>query len=175
MQQMPSDFPMQPDVWDAIPEEGQTAIVLLWSRVKDLDRELARWRSTKAASEQRATRRLLVVDDSNLLRTAVARMARAHGHEVFEAHNGLQAVTLARKNLPDLIIMDVHMPVLSGVDALAEMRKDPRLRETDVVMLTSIQDPETVFAALQGDVKGYTVKSTIDEVKKRLQEFLDLG
>ena len=67
--------------------------------------------------------KVLIADDENLVRMSLVRALRARGHEVFEAADGNQALVLWKKDKPDLVVLDVLMPGLSGFQVLAEIRK----------------------------------------------------
>lgn len=82
--------------------------------------------------------KLLVADDLRLNRRLIIEMLRGMDITVIEAENGKAAVELARSQLPDLILMDITMPVMDGYAAIRELRKDPQTREIPVVAITSM-------------------------------------
>ena len=84
--------------------------------------------------------RVLVVEDSTGLRRLVSGFARKQGHEVFEAHNGEEALRWMADEVPDLLITDHHMPEMTGMELLERMRADPRLRDVRSVMLSRESD-----------------------------------
>jgi CheY-like chemotaxis protein len=91
---------------------------------------------------------LLVCDDEDVLRSLIR--ATLAGYTVIEARDGDEALAHARQLRPDLILLDMMMPGRSGLDVLAELRRDPNLAATPVVMLTArtqIADREAVEAA----------------------------
>jgi DNA-binding NarL/FixJ family response regulator len=75
-----------------------------------------------------------------------------------EAENGRQAVELARRTRPDVILMDIRMPVLDGIGALKEITADPKLTGLRVIMLTTFELDEYVFEALQAGAAGFLIK-----------------
>jgi DNA-binding NarL/FixJ family response regulator len=77
---------------------------------------------------------------------------------VAEAANGGVAVALAREHAPDVVLMDINMPEVDGVTATRLIAGDPRLGATRVVVLTTFDDDETVFAALRAGASGFLVK-----------------
>ncbi|MBB5800427.1 DNA-binding NarL/FixJ family response regulator [Saccharothrix ecbatanensis] len=111
------------------------------------------------------TIRVLVADDQALIRAGlVALFTAAPGFEVVgEAADGEQAVTLTAENAPDVILMDIRMPVLDGIGAtrriMAQHRDDP----PRVVMLTTFDLPEYVYTALGEGASGFLVKDTPPE------------
>ncbi len=77
---------------------------------------------------------------------------------VGEARNGAEAVTLARDEAPDVVLMDIRMPELDGLEATRLITSDPRLRRTRVVVLTTFDLDEYVFGALQAGASGFLLK-----------------
>ncbi len=82
-------------------------------------------------------RRILVVDDNPVSRELVREVLQAPGREIVEAAHGREALEQARAAPPDLVLLDIQMPVLDGYAVLAEMRRDPRLASTPIVALTA--------------------------------------
>jgi len=101
--------------------------------------------------------RVLLADDHTILREGVRRGFESAGHEVVaEASNGEEAVELARKHLPDIVIMDLSMPVMDGVTATYHIRKE--LTSTKVVVLTMHDDVSLTRRALDAGAAGYLSK-----------------
>jgi AmiR/NasT family two-component response regulator len=100
--------------------------------------------------------RILVAEDEALIRLDLAEMLVEAGYEVVgQASNGEQAVTLSRDLKPDLVLMDVKMPVLDGISAAEQIGKE---RIAPVVMLTSFSQKELVERARDAGVMAYIVK-----------------
>lgn len=107
-------------------------------------------------SKPTAQTRILVAEDEALIRLDLVEMLGEQGYEVVgQASNGQQAVELARELVPDLVIMDVKMPVLDGLSA-AEQIHDTRL--CPVIMLTAFSQTELVERARDAGVMAYVVK-----------------
>ncbi len=104
--------------------------------------------------------RLLVADDQPLVRMGLRVLAEdaADIELVGEAGTGREAVTLARRQRPDVVLMDIRMPELDGLAALREIVADPALAATRVIMLTTFELDEYVFDALAGGASGFLVK-----------------
>jgi DNA-binding NarL/FixJ family response regulator len=77
-----------------------------------------------------------------------------------EAENGRQAVELVRAHHPDVVLMDIRMPILDGIGALREIGRDDRLAAVRVVMLTTFELDEYVFDALQAGAAGFLIKDS---------------
>ena len=112
---------------------------------------------------------LLLADDHTMVRQSMRRSMEAEGFRIVgEAGDGEQAVRLARELAPDVVLMDVSMPVLDGVEA-ARLIKERR-PETQVVMLTMHADADVVRRALKAGAVGYLTKDcSIDEVAQAVR------
>lgn len=104
--------------------------------------------------------RVLVVDDQMLIRRAVADiLAPLAGIEVVgEASNGAEALAQAATLSPDVVVMDIRMPELDGIQASAAIRADPALRGVRVLILTTFEEDEYVVAALRAGASGFIGK-----------------
>jgi DNA-binding NarL/FixJ family response regulator len=101
---------------------------------------------------------LLIVDDHILFREGLRNII-GHWNDfevVGEARNGQEAVELARELLPDIVLMDISMPVLDGLQATRQITGE--LPSVQVVMLTMSDDEENLFAAIQSGARGYVLK-----------------
>ncbi|MBF6190349.1 MULTISPECIES: response regulator [Nocardia] len=106
--------------------------------------------------------RVLVADDQALVRGGfVALLDAQDGIDVVgEADNGEQAVRMTRGLRPDVVLMDIRMPVLDGLAATRMIAEDPSLTEVRVVVLTTFELDEYVFEALRSGAAGFLVKHT---------------
>jgi len=117
---------------------------------------------------------VLAVDDTKLMRHLVSRIFIRGGHRVVEAENGKLGLEKAIKEHPDLIVMDVNMPVLNGIQALKILRQNSQLNHIPVIMLTSEQDIATVSEILTLGITDYIVKDNVAEIENRLENYLNL-
>lgn len=105
--------------------------------------------------------RLVIADDEPLVRQGL-RLVLEHdpGLEVVaEARDGQEAVAQAREHHPDVLLLDVRMPRLDGLDAARQVRSDPTLADTRVVMLTTFADDALLVRAVRAGAGGYLLKS----------------
>jgi DNA-binding NarL/FixJ family response regulator len=106
--------------------------------------------------------RVLLADDQALVRAGFRALldAQADIEVVGEAGDGEQAVLLTRRERPDIVLMDIRMPVLDGLAAARQIIGDSRLADTKVIILTTFELDEYVFEALRGGASGFLVKDT---------------
>ena len=109
--------------------------------------------------------RVLLADDQVLVRAGFRMLLESAGDiaVIGEAANGGVAVALAREHAPDVVLMDINMPEVDGVTATRLIAGDAKLRATRVVVLTTFDDEETVFAALRAGASGFLVKDVEPE------------
>lgn len=88
------------------------------------------------------TKKVLVVDDDESVRLFVAGIMEAEGWEAIEALNGQQALDKAESESPDLIVLDVNMPVMDGFTAFKLLRESPFTDKIPIIMLTAINEEE---------------------------------
>ena len=92
-----------------------------------------------------ANKTVLVVDDEPNIREYLRQELEGEGYSVEEAENGLQGVSVAKKIIPDLIILDVMMPMMNGFDAAAVLKNDPKTMKIPIVILSIVEDLERGF------------------------------
>jgi len=111
---------------------------------------------------------VLIVDDHPLTRDALARLLAQHGFEVVgQAAGAEEALALARELVPRLILLDLAMPGISGLDALPLLRD--AAPEAEVVVMTASEDDESLLGAIRAGASGYLLKS---EPPERIVDFL---
>src|SRR5436305_848230 len=100
---------------------------------------------------------LVVDDDANIARLVTSQLER-HGFQVTVAHNGLQALEHTRQEHPSLIVLDVEMPVMDGLECLRKLRKNPETAAIPVIMLTGNDTPADVVAGWETGANLYLSK-----------------
>jgi DNA-binding NarL/FixJ family response regulator len=106
-----------------------------------------------------------LVDDQPLIRTGLRTMlGQDPGIEIVgEADDGEKAVALARRHRPDVVLMDIRMPVLDGIEATRRITRDPDLSTVRVVVLTTFDVDEYVYAAIRAGASGFLLKDARPE------------
>lgn len=102
---------------------------------------------------------VMVVDDIPVVRETVAKLLRHEGFETICAANGREALDAARRSPPALVLLDVMMPEMNGMQFLEQLRGDPKIQNTPVIMMTANSDDEWQRRALQLGVSEYLVKA----------------
>lgn len=101
---------------------------------------------------------VLVVDDSRMIRTLVAASLNSEGYEVIEAGDGIEALAMIEKHQVSLVVCDVNMPNMNGLDFLEILRAHPTQSAVSVLMLTTERQPELMKRARDLGAKGWIVK-----------------
>jgi two-component system sensor histidine kinase/response regulator len=107
--------------------------------------------------------RILVVDDQPANLRAVSALLTRHGCEVLTAGNGEEALALAEKQVPDLLLLDMMMPGMDGFELLAQIQLHPDLRKLPAIFLTAAQDREMLLRAFSVGAVDYVTKPFIPE------------
>jgi DNA-binding NarL/FixJ family response regulator len=109
--------------------------------------------------------RVLLVDDQPLIRSGFRALLDAEDdiEVVAEAGDGGEGVTLARQHLPDVVLLDIRMPKVDGIEATRRIATDPALGGVHVVVLTNYGLDEYVFDALRAGAAGFLVKDILPE------------
>lgn len=118
---------------------------------------------------------VLVIEDETPIRENLERFLALEGHEVGSAENGARGIESIRARQPDLILCDVMMPVMTGFEVLAELRKDPALAAIPFVFLTASAEKDSISKGLDLGAADYVTKpfnlvELADLVRRRLME-----
>jgi class 3 adenylate cyclase len=101
---------------------------------------------------------ILVVDDNRVNRLLVARTLEQFGHRVAFAENGRQALEALRHRPADLVLLDIEMPEMNGYQTLEALREDPKLRDIPVVMMSSVDEVDSVARCIEMGAEDYLFK-----------------
>ncbi|MSU63811.1 MAG: response regulator [Pedosphaera sp.] len=108
--------------------------------------------------------KILTVDDSKTIRLIIAKAFKSFDCEVLEASNGVEGLAIASKEKPDIIILDLTMPIMDGYETLTKLKSDPELKGIPVIMLTAEAGRENVLRIAKQGVRDYLVKPFKEDV-----------
>jgi two-component system alkaline phosphatase synthesis response regulator PhoP len=118
--------------------------------------------------------KILIAEDERDIRELVNFSLQFGGFSVVQAANGAEAVEQAQKELPDLILMDVRMPKMTGYEACRQMKTMPELRDIPVVFLSAKGQESEIQTGLEVGAEEYILKPFApDELVKQVQAVLD--
>ena len=109
-------------------------------------------------SEHTQTGKILIVDDNRDMRSYLRRILNQAGYGVISAHNGAYGFTQAQQHCPDLIVTDLMMPQVSGLDLIAMLRKDTQLSGIPIILLTAKANEETRIEGTEIGADAYLAK-----------------
>ena len=102
--------------------------------------------------------RILLVDDTRLNRELAKDILRMEGHQVIEAVNGKECIEKARQNKPDIILLDIELPDMSGFEVIKVIKKDPEITPIPVVAFTGYNQKEEQKNFLAAGFAGFISK-----------------
>jgi len=159
----------------AAPEVNATPPLKAWA--SDLRREcaphLAAARTLGVLAGQ-VKPTVLVVDDDDFQRSLIGRILDAAGYRLQFAASGLEALNLMRKSRPDLVLMDVQMPGMDGVEATRRLKGAPHTAAIPILMITGRSELDTVRESLKAGAAGFVVKpfereTLIEKIRQALE------
>jgi two-component system alkaline phosphatase synthesis response regulator PhoP len=118
--------------------------------------------------------KVLIVEDEEILLTALSEELRQEGFEVVGAKDGVEGVAKAASEQPDLVLLDLVMPRLDGIGALKQMKSQDKTKEIPVVILTNLSDYDKISDALSLGAMDYLVKANyrLEELVTKIKTVL---
>ncbi|MFT6985359.1 MAG: two-component system chemotaxis response regulator CheY [Psychromonas sp.] len=119
--------------------------------------------------------KVLIVDDFSTMRRIIKNLLRDLGFtNTFEADDGNTALPMLKEGDFEFVVTDWNMPIMQGIDLLKEIRKDPKLKNLPVLMVTAEAKREQIIEAAQAGVNGYIVKPfTAGTLKEKLDKVFE--
>jgi len=116
---------------------------------------------------------VLIVEDDPTTVQLIEFLLRKNNFEVLIAQDGVEALKISREKKPDLILMDVMMPKMDGIEAIEKLQESEETQEIPIVILSALGQEMDVMRGLQAGASGYIVKpfspqELLDEIKTRL-------
>jgi two-component system cell cycle response regulator len=102
--------------------------------------------------------KILSIDDSRMIQAIIKKAFAAYDVQMVFANNGAEGLDVAAKEMPDVILLDITMPVMDGVECLGKLKADPSLKDIPVIMLTAETGKENVLKIVKMGVRDYIVK-----------------
>ena len=133
-------------------------------------------RTEASAYQQNARRnRILIVEDNPISLTLLKQLLKAHGYEVLGTPEGLQALDLAREEQPDLILMDIRLPDISGFEVTRLIKSDDRTKTIPIIAVTALASPEYEKKGLESGCDAYIPKPiTLGNFLRTIESFLKI-
>ncbi len=116
---------------------------------------------------------ILIIDDDPMIRIATTRLLRAQGYAVDEAADGLTGIQHALEHRPQLILLDVNLPDMNGIEVCAQLKANPELDETFIVLISnSVTDSDSQSRGIESGADGYIARPIPNrELLARVQAF----
>ncbi|MBT8350223.1 MAG: response regulator [Deltaproteobacteria bacterium] len=119
--------------------------------------------------------KILTVDDSKTIRMIVKKAFRPYDCVLHEGENGVEGLAVASREKPDLIVLDITMPIMSGIEMLEKLKSESSLQDIPVIMLTAESGKENVMQIVKMGVTDYMVKPFKGEqLIERVEKILTL-
>jgi DNA-binding response OmpR family regulator len=121
-------------------------------------------------------KKILIVEDESTLQKALAEFLTEEGFEVFSALDGEIGVALAKKEKPDVVLLDIILPKKDGYEVLDELKGSEETKGIPVILLTNLESAEDIDRAFEKGASTYLVKSNykLEEIVGKIKETLGM-
>lgn len=120
------------------------------------------------------TKKILIVEDNDLNLKLFRDLLGANGYQTFETKEGIEAIALTRSIMPDLIVMDIQLPEISGLDITKKIKADETIRHIPVVAVTAFAMKDDETKILRAGCEAYVSKPiAIDHFLDTVRRFLE--
>jgi CheY-like chemotaxis protein len=119
-------------------------------------------------------KKVLIVEDDIFVAEVYSTKLLEMGHEIQIARNGQEGLAILEKSVPDLILLDIIMPIMDGIEMLAEVKKKDEWKNIPIILLTNIGEKESIQKVKSLGVEDYLIKShfTPAEVIEKINNIL---
>src|SRR6202048_355897 len=136
-------------------------------------RDAAEKTKALARQENNKRKRILVVEDNQLSLALLKQLLEVHGYEILETPEGLQAIDIARDEQPDLILVDIRLPDISGLDVTRLLKQDDQTKAIPIIAVTAFAMPGDEKRVLEAGCAAYIAKPIIlDNLLRAIQSIL---
>ncbi len=124
--------------------------------------------------QENPKKKVIIIDDDENLRFVLADKLKMSGFEVLEAKDGEEGLDQCLKHHPDIVLLDIMMPMMNGIDMLKRLREDSWGKTAEVIMLTVLENAEPIADAMEGGSFTYMIKTKVnaDEIAAKVKEIL---
>lgn len=119
-------------------------------------------------------KKILVIEDEATLHRALLEYLVSEGFDVLSALDGEIGVVMAKKEKPDLVLLDIILPKKDGYQVMMELKKNPATKSIPIILLTNLESPEDIQKAFDKGATTYLIKSDykLEDVVKKIKETL---
>ena len=122
-------------------------------------------------------KKILIIEDESTLNKSVVDFLSAENFQVLSALDGEAGLEMAKKEIPDLILLDIILPEKDGYEVLDELKKDEKTKNIPVILLTNLESQEDIVRAFEKGATTYLVKSDykLQDVAKKIKTALGMS
>jgi two-component system cell cycle response regulator DivK len=136
-------------------------------------RDAAEKTKSQAHQENERRKRILVVEDNQLSLALLKQLLEAYGYEILGTPEGLKAIDIARDKQPDLILMDIGLPDICGLDVTRLLKQDDQTKTIPIIAVTALVTPEYEKKGFESGCDAYIGKPiTLDNLLRTIESFL---
>ena len=123
-----------------------------------------------------AGKKILIVEDSKAISTVLKEILEGEGHTVFLAGDGVAGIALARREKPDLVLLDLLLPKLNGYEVCNTLKRDNDTRHINVLVISTMDSPESVEKARLCGARNFMKKPyNLDDLLREIKRLLPQG
>lgn len=120
-------------------------------------------------------KKILFIEDESTLQKAINKFLENDGYETISAIDGELGIKMAKKTLPDLILLDLILPKINGFEVIKELKKDELTKNIPIIVLTNLEGSEDVEKAITLGAKDYLIKANyeLSEISEKIRKSLN--